>query len=127
MKINMPITTVEHALTKTDSSVTKTDLKGKITYAGEDFIQICGFSKNEDAQKLLQLHIDDTKQEFEASPSRYYNAREIAVILTAFGILPALWLSFSLLRSIGHPLNTTITHFGQIAQGNYNNVEKVFD
>lgn len=47
MKINMPITDVEHALAETDSIVTKTDLKGIITYANEDFIQISGFTKEE--------------------------------------------------------------------------------
>ncbi|PPK69259.1 methyl-accepting chemotaxis sensory transducer with TarH sensor /methyl-accepting chemotaxis sensory transducer with Pas/Pac sensor [Methylobacter tundripaludum] len=77
-------------------------------------------SVNEEAQNLLQLQIDDTKNEFEASLSRYYSTRDSAGILIASGILLALWLSFSLLRSIASPLNATIRHFGQIAQGNYN-------
>ncbi|MGZ4969147.1 MAG: methyl-accepting chemotaxis protein [Methylobacter sp.] len=47
MKINLPITNVEHTLTETDSIVTKTDLNGIITYANEDFIQISGFTKDE--------------------------------------------------------------------------------
>jgi PAS domain S-box-containing protein len=47
MKINMPITDVEHVLNENDSITTKTDLKGRITYANEAFIQISGFNKDE--------------------------------------------------------------------------------
>ncbi|MDP3589196.1 MAG: methyl-accepting chemotaxis protein, partial [Methylobacter sp.] len=79
----------------------------------------------ESIQKLLQLQIDDTRLELEASQSRYYNTREIVGILIASGILLALWLSFSLLRSIVRPLNATISHFGQIAQGNYRNTIEI--
>jgi methyl-accepting chemotaxis protein len=76
----------------------------------------------EGIQKLLQLQISVARQEFEAGQLRYYSTREIASILIASGILLALWLSFSLLRSIARPLNATIGHFGQIAQGNYRSV-----
>ena len=72
-------------------------------------------------QQLLKLQVAIAGQEFEASQSRYYRTREIASILIASGILLSLWLSFSLLRSIARPLKTTISHFGQIAQGNYKN------
>ncbi|HEY8095861.1 MAG TPA: Tar ligand binding domain-containing protein, partial [Methylobacter sp.] len=75
----------------------------------------------EGIQELLQLQIGIARQEFEAGQLRYYSTREIASVLIASGILLALWLSFSLLRSIARPLNATIRHFGQIAQGNYNN------
>jgi len=47
MKINMPITNVEHFLKDTDSITTKTDLKGRITFANEAFIRISGFTKAE--------------------------------------------------------------------------------
>ncbi len=76
-------------------------------------------------QKLLQLQVGIARQEFEAGQSRYYSTREIASVLIVSGILLALWLSFSLLRSIARPLNATISHFGQIAQGNYNNVIEI--
>jgi len=79
----------------------------------------------EGIQKLLQLQVVIAKQEFEAGQVRYYSTREIASILISLGILLALWLSFSLLRSIVRPLNVTIRHFGQIAQGNYNNVFEI--
>jgi methyl-accepting chemotaxis protein len=77
---------------------------------------------SEGIQKLLQLQVGIARQEFEAGQERYYSAREIAGVLIASGTLLALWLSFSLLRSIARPLNATIGHFGQIAQGNYNNI-----
>ena len=47
MKINMPVTNVEYPLKESDSIVSKTDLKGVITYANEDFIRISGFSREE--------------------------------------------------------------------------------
>ncbi len=75
----------------------------------------------EGIQKLLQLQVIIARQEFDAGLSRYYNTRQIACALIVSGILLALWLSFSLLRSIVNPLNATIRHFGQIAQGNYVN------
>ncbi|MGZ8911847.1 MAG: methyl-accepting chemotaxis protein [Methylobacter sp.] len=80
---------------------------------------------NEDAQKLLQLQVDNTREELEASQARYYSTREIAGILISSGILLALWLSLSLLRSIVRPLNATISHFGQIAQGNYHDAIEI--
>ncbi len=47
MKINMPVTNVEHVLTETDSITTKTDLKGRITYANDGFIRISGFTSDD--------------------------------------------------------------------------------
>ncbi|MDP3877561.1 MAG: methyl-accepting chemotaxis protein [Methylobacter sp.] len=76
---------------------------------------------SEGIQNLLQLQVSIAKQESEASQSRYYNTRELAGILMLSGVVLVLWLSFSLLRSIARPLNAAISHFGQIAQGNYNN------
>ncbi len=76
----------------------------------------------EGIQKLLQLQVSIARHELEAGQLRYYSTRETAGVLITSGILLALWLSFSLLRSIARPLNATIRHFGQIAQGNYDNV-----
>lgn len=76
-------------------------------------------------QKLLQLQIRIAKQEFDAGESRYYSTRMIAGILIASGILLALWLTLSLLRCIVSPLNSAISHFGQIAQGNYNDIIEI--
>ncbi|MFI3155694.1 MAG: methyl-accepting chemotaxis protein [Methylococcaceae bacterium] len=91
-------------------------LAGKII---EDKVNPLYEPVSEGIQKLLQLQVVIARQEFEAGLSRYYHTREIAGTLIASGILLALWLSFSLLRSIVRPLNATIRHFGQIAQGNY--------
>lgn len=47
MKINRPVTNVEYPIKENISIVSKTDLKGVITYANEDFIRISGFSRDE--------------------------------------------------------------------------------
>jgi len=47
MKMNMPVTKQEVELTETSSIVSKTDLKGRITYINRDFIEISGFLETE--------------------------------------------------------------------------------
>jgi PAS domain S-box-containing protein len=47
MKINMPVTQKEIELIDTSSIVSKTDLKGHITYINRDFIEISGFVESE--------------------------------------------------------------------------------
>ncbi|HEY9192647.1 MAG TPA: PAS domain-containing methyl-accepting chemotaxis protein [Methyloversatilis sp.] len=47
MKINMPVTQKEVFLEPGKPIVTKTDLKGIITYANESFVSISGFSRDE--------------------------------------------------------------------------------
>ncbi len=47
MKNNQPVTNVEYVLKETDSVVSKTDLKGLITYVNEDFLRISGFVESE--------------------------------------------------------------------------------
>ena len=47
MKINMPVTQHEVELNDADRIVSKTDLKGQITFINQDFIRISGFSEDE--------------------------------------------------------------------------------
>jgi len=47
MKTNMPVTDQEYSLKESDSIVSKTDLKGLITYINEDFLHVSGFTKAE--------------------------------------------------------------------------------
>lgn len=47
MKINMPVTSQEVLFDESQFMLTKTDLKGVITYANKDFIEISGFSEEE--------------------------------------------------------------------------------
>jgi methyl-accepting chemotaxis protein len=47
MKINLPVTHKEVELKDTSSIVSKTDLKGAITYINRDFIEISGFTEQE--------------------------------------------------------------------------------
>ena len=47
MKINMPVTQKEVELSDSSSIVSKTDLKGRITYINRDFIDISGFTEAE--------------------------------------------------------------------------------
>jgi PAS domain S-box-containing protein len=67
MKINMPITNVEHVLKETDSITSKTDLKGRITYVNDGFIQISGFTQEEliGASHNIVRHPDMPPEAFE--------------------------------------------------------------
>lgn len=47
MKINLPVTNNEVQFDETQFMLTRTDLKGVITYANKDFIEISGFSETE--------------------------------------------------------------------------------
>ncbi|TRW89948.1 methyl-accepting chemotaxis protein [Candidatus Methylobacter oryzae] len=47
MKINMPVTDNEVLMTKGDILVTRTDLKGRITYVNDAFVKISGFTRQE--------------------------------------------------------------------------------
>ena len=53
MRINIPVTNVERHLTEGEYVVSKTDLKGQITYVNSHFINISGFSE---AELLGQPH-----------------------------------------------------------------------
>lgn len=47
MKINMPVTQHEQLLKDSSQIVSKTDLKGKITFVNRDFIEVSGFDEDE--------------------------------------------------------------------------------
>ena len=47
MRTNLPVTNVEKFLSDDSLIVTKTDLKGVITYANREFVEISGFSEEE--------------------------------------------------------------------------------
>jgi aerotaxis receptor len=47
MRINMPVTNVERPLKVGEYIVSKTDLKGRITYVNRTFVEISGFSEEE--------------------------------------------------------------------------------
>ena len=57
---------VEYLLKESDSIVSKTDLKGIITYVNEDFLRISGFTKNEliDATHNIVRHPDMPPEAF---------------------------------------------------------------
>ncbi len=67
MKINLPVTSTELTLTVDDSIVTRTDAKGIITEANDDFCRISGFSREELIGKNHNLvrHPDMPPQAFE--------------------------------------------------------------
>ena len=44
MRVNMPVTDKEVMLTERTLIVSKTDLKGRITYINKDFLDISGFT-----------------------------------------------------------------------------------
>ena len=47
MKINLPVTDHERKVVPGQELVTKTDLKGTITYANPAFVKISGFTEQE--------------------------------------------------------------------------------
>ncbi len=67
MKINMPVTNVEIMFDESEFMLTKTDLKGIITYANQDFIKTSGFSEAELLGKSHNLvrHPDMPEEAFE--------------------------------------------------------------
>jgi len=66
MKINMPVTNVEYVLKDTDFIVSKTDLRGTITYINDDFLRVSGFTLTEliGAPHNLVRHPDMPEEAF---------------------------------------------------------------
>ncbi|HET7774776.1 MAG TPA: PAS domain-containing protein, partial [Azospira sp.] len=66
MKINLPVINQEAPFPKNQYLVSKTDLKGVITYANQAFVEISGFSRDEliGASHNLVRHPDMPSQAF---------------------------------------------------------------
>ncbi|MBC3830860.1 PAS domain-containing protein [Undibacterium amnicola] len=66
MKLNMPVTQIEHHISDTDSIVSTTDLQGNITYANPYFIEVSGFTEDEliGAPQNIVRHPDMPTQAF---------------------------------------------------------------
>ncbi|SEN07182.1 methyl-accepting chemotaxis protein [Nitrosomonas marina] len=47
MRVNLPITTIEKDFREQDGLISKTDLKGRITFVNDAFVQVSGFSREE--------------------------------------------------------------------------------
>jgi methyl-accepting chemotaxis protein len=75
----------------------------------------------ENIRKLMQLQLAGVKQELGSDQSIYENIGNISIGLTAAGIALVLSMGAALIRIIIAPLESTIAHFGQLAQGNYQN------
>ena len=79
----------------------------------------------ESIEQLMQLQLDMAKREYGTTQSRHEAIRTVSIGLIAAGISLVLWLGSVLIRVIIRPLEASIDHFGQIAQGNYNNVIEI--
>ncbi len=73
-------------------------------------------------QNLMQLQIDVAKQEFETGQLRYADIRNVSIGLIAAGIILAIWLGITLIRSILRALTGAVE---QIAKGNYTDVIEI--
>lgn len=76
-------------------------------------------------QQLMQLQLAMAKQVFGTAQSRYETVSIISICLLAGGIALILWQGVALIRVIIYPLEVSIAHFRQIAQGNYKNVIEI--
>jgi len=67
MRKNLPVTQIEYELEDGRPIVSKTDLKGRITYVNPYFVEVCGFSEEElmGAPHNLIRHPDMPAQAFE--------------------------------------------------------------
>ena len=67
MKVNMPVTNQEVLMKKGALLITRTDLKGVITYANDEFVAISGFSRDEiiGAEHNIVRHPDMPSAAFE--------------------------------------------------------------
>ncbi|AAZ97571.1 chemotaxis sensory transducer [Thiobacillus denitrificans ATCC 25259] len=66
MRSNQPVTNVEYVLKDTETVVSKTDLRGNITYVNQDFVDVSGFSEAEliGAPQNIVRHPDMPEEAF---------------------------------------------------------------
>ena len=72
-------------------------------------------------KNLMQMQLDDARQEYESAQSRYETTRAITIGLITAGLALALWLGISMIRAITVPLNAAIGYLDRISQGDYSN------
>ncbi|MDR3479485.1 MAG: methyl-accepting chemotaxis protein [Burkholderiaceae bacterium] len=67
MRSNLPVTNKEYVLQDWETIVSKTDLKGRITYINDDFLRISGFAEDELLNKAHNIvrHPDMPEQAFD--------------------------------------------------------------
>jgi len=76
-------------------------------------------------QQLMQVQIGMAGQVFAAARSRYETITTLSIAMIMAGIAMALWQGLALIRAIVRPLDLSIAHFRQIAQGNYRNAIEI--
>ncbi|MCF7967199.1 MAG: Tar ligand binding domain-containing protein [Methylobacter tundripaludum] len=76
-------------------------------------------------QQLMQLQFDAAGQAFDAAEGRYETIGIISLGLIVAGIALVLWQGLALIRVIICPLEVSIAHFRQMAQGNYSTVIEI--
>ena len=47
MRSNMPVTNIEYVLPEGEVIISRTDIKGRVTYVNESFVQSSGFSRED--------------------------------------------------------------------------------
>ena len=67
MRSNLPVTNKEYVLQDWETIVSKTDLKGRITYINDDFLRISGYAEDELINKPHNIvrHPDMPEQAFD--------------------------------------------------------------
>jgi len=79
----------------------------------------------ENIQQLMQLQTSMAGQVFTTAQSRYETITTLSIAMITAGIALVLWQGLALIRAIIRPLDVSIAHFRQIAQGNYRNVIEI--
>jgi methyl-accepting chemotaxis protein len=72
-------------------------------------------------ETLRQILQDGARQDYEHADVRYHLLLEVGLTGMTLGILLALWFAWMLIRDIVKPLQRTVDHFHDIAEGNYLN------